>query len=112
DLRPGLELENPPGLLGPVVVVAEQVGDEAAGLAEPLGLSETVVSASELLLGAFALVDVDEQVVPADNLAVRITEGQSAGLEPAVDAIVPSSAHFEVEGLPRRDGVREAFDNA
>ena len=51
------------------------------------------------LLGALALVDVDEQVVPADDVAVRIPERKSARLKPAVDAIETSSTYFELEGF-------------
>jgi hypothetical protein len=54
---------------------------------------------AEGLLGALALVDIDEQVVPADDMAVRIPKRKSAGLKPAVDAIETSSTYFELEGF-------------
>jgi len=44
----------------------------------------------QLLLGAFAFVDVDEQVVPADNVPVGIPKRKAARLKPAVDAIETS----------------------
>ena len=52
----------------------------------------------QCLFGAFSLVDVDEQAVPADNAPVRIPKRKSARLKPAIDAIETSSADFEVEG--------------
>ena len=54
---------------------------------------------SQFLLGTFTLVNVDQQVVPADDLAVRIAKRESAGLKPAVDAIETTSAYFEREGV-------------
>ena len=53
----------------------------------------------QFLLGPFALVDVDQQVVPADDVPVRIPKRKSAGLKPAVDAIETSSTYFELEGV-------------
>src|SRR4051794_38881710 len=51
----------------------------------------------ELRLGAFALVDVDEKVVPADDVPVRVPERKSARLKPAVDTIDTSRPDFELE---------------
>jgi hypothetical protein len=53
---------------------------------------EIMLARRESLLSAFALVNVDEQVVPADDVPVRVPNRKSARLEPAVDAIETSSA--------------------
>ena len=57
------------------------------------------------LLGAFALVNVDEQVVPADDVPVGIAKGKSARPKPVVDAIETSRAQFEIEGVTGRDRI-------
>ena len=57
------------------------------------------LAASQFLLGVFALVNVDQQVVPADDLTVRVAKRESAGLKPAVDAIETPGAYFELEGV-------------
>src|SRR5687767_12502911 len=43
-------------------------------------------------LGTLPLVDVDEQVVPADNVPVRIPKRKAARLKPAVDTIETSGS--------------------
>ena len=48
DLGRGIELEDAEGLLGPVVVVRQQIRDEAARLAQPLGFGETKVGLLDL----------------------------------------------------------------
>ena len=67
---------------------------------------------AQRLLGALALVDVDEQVEPADNVPVRIPKRKSARLKPAVDAIEASRTDFELEGFTGRDRMGEALDDA
>ena len=67
DLRPGIELEDAVGLLGPVVVVPHQVRDEAARLAQPLGVGEAVVGPPELRLGPLSVFDVGVDPVPLDD---------------------------------------------
>ncbi len=54
---------------------------------------------SQFLLGTFALVNVDQQVVPADDVTVRVAKRESAGLKPAVDAIETSRTYFDLEGV-------------
>ena len=51
------------------------------------------------LLGAFALVNVDEQVVPVDDTPIRIPKRKSARLKPAIGAIETSSADFDLKGF-------------
>jgi hypothetical protein len=70
--RAGLEVANPIELVGPVVLVPLEIRGETAGLAQPLGLGQMVVGLPKFCLGAFALVNVDQQVVPADDVPVGI----------------------------------------
>ena len=83
-------------------VVRHQIRDEAARLAQSLRFGETTVRLPEPRLGPLSVVDVDEQVVPADD-APLVREADSAGLKPAVDAIETSSAYFDLEGLTGSD---------
>src|SRR5918995_7505723 len=72
---------------------------------------EVTLARGERLLGAFALIDVDEQVVPADDVPVRIPKRRSARLNPAVDTIKASSPYFHLEGLAGCDRMREMLDS-
>src|SRR5262245_41931940 len=49
---------------------------------------------AQSLLAAFQVVDVDEQVIPADDVSVGVAKRKSARLKPAVNAIESSSAYF------------------
>ena len=55
----GFELEDAKRLFRPVVIVAHQVGDEAARVAESLGIGETVVGPSQFHLRPLSVFDVD-----------------------------------------------------
>src|SRR5262245_62549220 len=57
ELRPWIELEDPVGFLRPVVIVAEQVCNEAASLAQSLRSSEDVVGSTELNTGRASAID-------------------------------------------------------
>src|SRR5262249_36780591 len=46
---------------------------------------EIALARRESLFGAFALVNIDEEVVPADNVSVRVAKRKSARLKPAID---------------------------
>src|SRR4029453_10683640 len=81
--------------------------DEGPRLAQPLRVDEAVVGLPELHLGALAVVDVGEQAIPSDDLAVRVAKRKPTDLKPTVDAIKAPDARFEVVGLARRDRGRE-----
>src|SRR6185295_11903345 len=94
-----VNLEDAIQLLRPHDLVGRHPPGKAADPAEQLALREERLTASQRLLRPFALVNVNEQVVPADDVPVRIPKRESAGLKPAVDAIETPSAHFELEGV-------------
>lgn len=48
DLGRGIEFENTEGLLGPIVVVCQQIGDEAARFAQLLGFGEPKIGLLDL----------------------------------------------------------------
>ena len=83
----------------------------SARVAQPLDLEEEVLAPPQGISRPLALVDVDEQVVPADDLPVRIPKRKSARLKPPVDAIETSRTHFELERLTGRDRATEEFDD-
>ena len=60
---------------------------------------EIALACRDRFLGALAIVDVDKQVVPADNAPVGIPKRKSAGLKPAIDAVETPSADFEFKGI-------------
>ena len=84
DFRRGIELEDAVGLLGPVVVVPHQVRDEAARLAQPLGLGEAVVGPPELRLGPLSVFDVGVDSVPFDDGAGFIAQRVRTEEKPAI----------------------------
>src|SRR6185436_5225861 len=45
------------------------------------------LAAPQFLLGTLALVDIDQQVVPADNVPVRVSKRKHPRLKPAIGAI-------------------------
>ena len=96
DFRRRIELEDAEGLLGPVVIVRHQIRDEAARLAQPLGVGEAVVGPPELRLGALSIVDVGEEHIPAGDVLARIAMGQPANLAPAVHAVEAPDARLEI----------------
>ena len=95
----GIELEDAVGLLGPVVVVPHQVRDEAARLAQPLGVGETVVGPPELRLGPLSVFDVGVDPVPLDDGAGLVAQRVRTEEKPAILAVVPAQSRF---GLSRR----------
>ena len=94
DLRPGIELEDAEGLLGPVVVVRQQVRDEAARLAQPLGVGETVVGPPELRLGPLSVFDVGVYPVPLDDGAVLVAQRVRTEEKPPILAVLPAQTRF------------------
>ena len=99
DLRRGIELEDAVGLLGPVVVVPHQIRDEAARLAQPLGVGETVVGPPELRLGPLSVFDVGVDPVPFDDGAGLVAQRVRTEEKPPILAVVPAQSRF---GLSRR----------
>ena len=99
DLRGAIELEDAVGLVGPVVVVAHQVGDEAARLAQSLGLGETVIGSPELRLGSLSVFDVGVDPVPFDDGAGLVAQRIRTEEKPPILAVVPTQSRF---GLSRR----------
>ena len=106
DFRPGLELEDAVGLLGPVVVVPHQVGDEAARFAQPLGVGETVVGPPQLDFGPLPVFDVGVHPVPLDDGTGLVAQRVRAEQKPPVVPVVPTQSRF---GLSRRFGSHDAL---
>src|SRR5215471_14115747 len=76
-----------------------------AGVAQSLRFEQVRFTALQLLLGLLPRMDVGEQVVPADDLAVRITQREPSRLEPAVLAIMSSNPVLEFVRLSGVDRV-------
>src|SRR5262245_7229088 len=83
DLRLWTELEDAVGFLRPVVVVSDQVRDEASRLAQSLRITEAVVGSPELDLGSLSVFDVDNQTVPMSDPTFLVTERLSHRLNPS-----------------------------
>jgi hypothetical protein len=62
--------------------------------------SPAVVSLTdESTLRALAFIDVDEQVVPADDPLARVPKRKATRLKPPVDAVETPRAYLELEGV-------------
>ncbi len=83
-----IELEDPEELLGPVVVVHQQIRDEAASLAQPLGFRETKVGLLDLRLRPLSLLDVERGRIPSIDSSLLIEQRIVADLEPAIYAVL------------------------
>ena len=79
-----------------MVIVDDQIGNEAARLAQTLRVGEAVVGPSELGVGALPIVDVGEEHIPAGDVLARIAMGQPANLTPAVHAVKAPDARLEI----------------
>ena len=90
DFRRAIELEDAVGLVGPIVVVAHQVGDEAARLAQSLGVGETVIGSPELRLGSLSVFDVSVDPVPFDDGACLVAQRIRTEEKPPIIAVVPA----------------------
>ena len=80
-----------------------EVRDEAARLAQPLGVGETVVGPPELRLGPLSVFDVGVDAVPFDDGAGFIAQRVRTEQEPAILAVMPAQSRF---GLSRRSEAR------
>ena len=101
DLGRTIELEDAVGLLGPVVIVRHQIGDEAARLAQPLGVGETVVGPPELRLGPLSVFDVGVDSVPLDDRAGFIAQRVRAEEKPPILSVMPAQSRFGLSWLLR-----------
>ena len=88
DLGRRIELEDAEGLLGPVVLVRQQIRDEAARLAQPLGFGETKVGLLDLRLRAFSILDVERGRIPSIDSSLLIEQRTVADQEPAISAVL------------------------
>src|SRR6266481_3848081 len=105
DLCCRIELEDTEGLLGPLVLVSQQVGYEATGLAEPLCFGETQKGLLELRLGAFAILNVEGGHIPPADSTLFVEERAVAAQEPVIS---PVPTHCTLLNL-ERNSVREGF---
>ena len=83
----------------------------AAGVAQALGLEQIGFALPKPVLGFSMGVDVSEQVVPADDAALAVSQWEPTGLKPAVLAIKPSDPVFELVRLSGFDGVLPGSDD-
>src|SRR5215471_1400592 len=109
-----IEVKDAESLLGPVVLVCDQVRDETPSLAEALGFGETKIGLLNLLLRPFALVNVRKQDVPAHNMALSVSHTSPTHTEPAVCTVGPSKTLVKLVWLtsfdrvnPQSQGARE-----
>jgi len=82
-----------------------------ARVTQSLCLEQVGFTPPEPLLRFLAGMDVGEQVVPADDTAVAVSQWEPTGLKPAVLAIKPSDPVFELVRLSGFDGVLPGSDD-
>src|SRR5262245_22042605 len=83
----------------------------AAGVTQSLCLEQIGFAPPKPVLGFPAGVDVSEQVVPADDTAVAISQREPTRLKPPVLAIKPPDPVLEFVRLSRFDGVLPGGDH-
>src|SRR5262245_13486549 len=110
DLGRGIELEDAEGLLGPVVVVCQQICDEAARFAQPLGFGETKIGLLDLRLRPLPVVDVCKEEIPAGYRAFRISHWDAAHLEPSENAVRAAATVLNLVNLPCFDRLFARLD--
>src|SRR5262245_6401618 len=77
----------------------------AARVTQPLCLEQVCLAPPEPLFRFLAGIDVGEQVVPADDAAVGISQRKPTRLKPPVFAIKPSDPVLEFVRISRFDSV-------
>ena len=88
DFGRGIELKDAEGLLGPVVIVGQQVRDEAARLAQSLGFGQTKVGLLDLRLRPFSVLDVERGYIPPIDSSLLIEQRIVADQEPSIFAVL------------------------
>jgi hypothetical protein len=68
------------------VVVHQQIREEAARLAQPLGFGETKVGLLDLRLGPFSVLDVERGHIPSIDFSLLIQQRIVADQETAISA--------------------------
>jgi len=66
-----------------------------------LSLKQIPFAAAQLLLCVFALVNVNNQAVPAGDSAACVPRWNDATVNPPVHAVRTAEAMLKVKGLPR-----------
>src|SRR5262245_11255539 len=110
-LRSGLELEDTKGLVRPIVIVSDEIGDEAARVTESLRFGETIVRPPELHFGPVEVLDVDHHAVPMRNAPFCVTESFSDRLNPAILTIRAPELVDILVGRSRRHRLQPPFDS-
>src|SRR5262245_23058742 len=107
DLGSRLELEDTIKLVRPDVFVVCDIRGETARFAQALGFEKVVVCPLQFrfpylkrFFGALAVIDIDQQMEPAEDTALRTAQRQADNVEPAIDTVGTAMAAFDVVGMP------------
>src|SRR5262249_20801174 len=72
------------GLVRPNHLAGRNLPPQAAGLRQPLALSQECLAAAPFLFRPLSVVDVDDQPVPMSDPTLRVIERLSNGLNPSI----------------------------
>src|SRR5688572_30139101 len=67
--------------------------------------AELVFAPAQPIFGALSIVDVGEEVVPADDASIAVTKWHAEAMEPSEYAVRASNAHIDIERVAGRHGV-------
>ena len=109
NLRRWTELEDAQGFVGPLVVVPDQVRDEAARLAQSLSVGKAVVGAPELGLRPLSVLDIGVDAVPFGDVSGLVAQRIGTEEKPPIFAVMPTQSRLclsrrfrSQDALPRR----------
>src|SRR5262245_29251202 len=68
-----------------------KVVSPTSGATQSLSFEQVRLASSQLFLGFLVLINVGQQVVPADNPSLSVAKRESARLEPAIHPVRPAA---------------------
>ncbi|OLE63219.1 MAG: hypothetical protein AUG04_06295 [Deltaproteobacteria bacterium 13_1_20CM_2_69_21] len=103
---------DPEGFFRPEHFASGEAAAEAAGLAQSLRLGQVGFAAAQFLFCFFAVVNVSQQEIPARDTTFRVSQGETARLEPAVHTVGSTLTKLIRIRLPGFDRVLPRVEQA
>src|SRR5262249_6353702 len=97
-----LELVDAIELFGPPEFARRCIKQEGAGETRLLAFCQQALALVQRLLGTLAILDVDSDRIPSDNVAFLVSQRNAVGRMPPMLAVSAPYARFGTERLPRR----------
>src|SRR5262249_32547847 len=97
-----LELVDTIELFGPGEFARRRIKQECAGETRLLALRQKALALAQRLLGTLAILDIDPDRIPSDNVASLVVQRNAVRCVPAILAISAPYPRLGDERLPRR----------